>query len=120
MGIEINSRFYQKTVINFKYYLLKISSMEINKLKVGQTKVDLEAQVVSVEEPKEFEKFGNRGRVANAMITDKSGEIKLTLWNDEIDRVKVGDKIKITNGFVKEFQGEKQLTAGKFGKIEII
>ena len=94
--------------------------MEINKLKVGQTKVDLEAQVVSVEEPKEFEKFGNRGRVANAMIKDKSGEIKLTLWNDEIDKVKEGDTVKITNGYCNEFQGEKQLTAGRFGKLEVV
>jgi len=94
--------------------------MEISKLKIGQAKVDVEAEVVSIEEPKEFEKFGNIGRVANAIIKDESGEIKLTLWNEEIDRVKVGDMVKVTNGFVKEFQGEKRLTAGKFGKLEII
>ena len=36
-----------------------------------------------------------------------------------IDKVKVGSKVKISNGYVKEFQGEPQLTAGKFGKLEV-
>jgi ssDNA-binding replication factor A large subunit len=57
-------------------------------------------------------------RVADAMLKDDSGTIKMSLWNDDATRFKAGDKIKITNGYVNEFQGDKQLTAGKFGKIE--
>ena len=29
-------------------------------------------------------------------------------------------KVKITNGYVSEFQGELQLTTGKFGKLEVL
>jgi len=94
--------------------------MKISELQPRQGKVDIEAEVVSIEEPRTFNKFGKEGRVANATIKDDSGEIKLTLWNDDIDKVKEGSKIKITNGYVNEFQGEKQLTAGRLGKIEII
>ncbi len=94
--------------------------MKISELEPRQGKVDIEAEVVSIDEPRTFNKFGKEGRVANATIKDDSGEMKLTLWNDDIDKVKVGSKIKITNGYVNEFQGEKQLTAGKLGKIEII
>ena len=54
------------------------------------------------------------------MISDASGTIKLTLWNEQIDQLNVGDKIKITNGYVNEWQGEKQLTTGKFGKMEVL
>ena len=86
--------------------------VKITDLKARQGKVEIEAEVVSISEPKEFEKFGNKGRVATAKIKDDSGEISLTLWNDDVDKVKAGDKIKITNGYVNEFQGEKQLTAG--------
>ena len=53
------------------------------------------------------------------MASDDSGEIKLSLWNDEIAKFNIGDKIKITNGYVSEFNGEKQLSAGKYGKIEL-
>ena len=84
-------------------------------------KVDIELTVKDVGETKEFEKFGKKGRVCNATVTDEEGkEIKLTMWNEEIDTVKKGDKIKITNGYVNEFQGEMQLTAGRFGKLEVV
>jgi hypothetical protein len=46
--------------------------------------------------------------------------MKLTLWNEQIEQVKVGDKVKISNGYVNEFQGELQLTTGKFGKLEVL
>lgn len=93
---------------------------KISELNAGQSRVDVEAEVKSKEEPRSFNKFGKQIKVANALIFDESGEIKLTLWNDEIDKVDIGNKVKITNGFVNEFQGEKQLTAGKFGKLEVI
>ena len=94
--------------------------MQISELKARQGKVELEAEITQKGEVRTFDKFGKQGRVCNATIKDDSGEMKLTLWNDEIDTVKVGDKIKISNGYVNEFQGEKQLTAGRFGKLEIL
>lgn len=94
--------------------------MKISELQPRQGKVEIEAKVIEMGEVREFQKFGKTGRVATAKIEDDSGSISLTLWNDEIDKVKVGDKIKITNGYVNEFQGEKQLTAGRFGNLEVI
>lgn len=94
--------------------------MKISELKPRQGKIDIEVEIVDIGEVREFQKFGKPGRVANAIVKDDSGEMKLTLWNDEIDTVKVGDKVKITNGYVNEFQGEKQLTAGRFGKLEVV
>jgi len=72
------------------------------------------------EEPRTFEKFGKSGQVCNVKVKDDSGEIKLTLWNEDIEKVKVGDKIHLENGWCSEYQGEKQVSAGKFGKIEIV
>jgi replication factor A1 len=94
--------------------------MKISELQPKQGKIDIEVEVVKIDEPREFEKFGQKGKVTNATVKDDSGEIKMTLWNDEIDQVKEGGKIKITNGYVNEYQGEKQLTAGRFGKLETV
>ncbi len=94
--------------------------MNIKELKAGQGKVDIEASVKSVGEIRRFEKYGRELKVANAVISDESGEISLSLWNDDAERVKAGDKVKITNGYVSEFQGKIQLTSGKFGKLEIL
>ena len=94
--------------------------MKIAELKVRQGKVDVEGEIVDIGEAKTFQKFGREGRVVNATLQDDSGKITISLWNDDVDKVKVGDKVKITNGYVNEFQGEKQLTAGRFGKLEIV
>ena len=74
--------------------------MNLSELQIGQGKVDVEAEITEIEEPRNFKKFGRDIKVTNAIIKDDSGTIKLTLWNDDIDKVKVGDKVKITNGFV--------------------
>lgn len=94
--------------------------MKLGELRAGQGKIDVEAEVTEKGEARTFQKFGKEGKVCNATLKDDSGTIKLTLWNDEVDAVNVGDKVKITNGYVSEFQGEKQLSAGRFGKLEVV
>ena len=95
--------------------------MLVKDIQPRQGKIDIELKILTLEEAREFDKFGKKLRVCNAVAEDESGEkIKLTLWNDEIDKVNVGDKVKITNGYCSEFQGERQLTAGKFGQLEVL
>ena len=94
--------------------------MAIKDLQIRQGKVDITVEVVDISEPREFEKFGKKGKVASAKVKDATGEITLSLWNDQVDLVKPGQTLKIINGYVSEFQGDPQLTTGKFGKLEII
>jgi len=94
--------------------------MNISELSVGTGNVNLEAEVSEVGEIREINKYGRKLRVANITIKDDSGDITLVLWNDEIDKVKVGSKIKIENGYVNEWQGNSQLTLGKFGKMTVL
>lgn len=92
--------------------------MKISELRPGQGSVNIEGNIKEMGEPRSFNKFGRQLSVINAILEDDSGSIKLTLWNDDIQRFKEGDSVKIVNGFVNEFQGEAQLTSGKFGRIE--
>ncbi|MBM3233296.1 hypothetical protein FJZ18_03980 [Candidatus Pacearchaeota archaeon] len=95
--------------------------MNVKDLKPGQGKVDIKLLVKSVSDIRSFNKYGKELRVASAASSDESGaEIKVSLWNDDIKKVNAGDTIQITNGYVSEFNGEKQLSAGKFGKIEVV
>lgn len=94
--------------------------MKINELKPKTGNVDLTVTVTHVEEPREFDKGTTKGRVAKATIHDETGSCKLTLWNEQIDEIKVDEKIKITNGWADEYKGEIQVSAGKYGKIEIL
>ena len=94
--------------------------MKISEITPNQGNIDATIEIISVEEPREFEKYGKKLRVANAIARDDSSEIKLTLWNEDVDKVKAGMTLHITNGYCSEFKGEKQLTTGKFGKFEVL
>jgi len=94
--------------------------MAIKDLQARQGQVDLIAEVTEKGDIREFDKFGKKGRVCNAKIKDDTGDVKLTLWNEQIDQIKVGDKVHIINGWVAEWQGEKQLSTGKFGQLEVV
>ncbi|MBS3169232.1 hypothetical protein J4210_02005 [Candidatus Woesearchaeota archaeon] len=94
--------------------------MEIKDVKPNQGNIDLVAEVKTKEAARTFEKFGKKGKVCNATLKDQSGEITLTLWNDDVDSVNVGDKVHLQNGWCSEYKGAKQLSTGKFGKIEIL
>lgn len=84
-------------------------------------KVDIEGTVQRKGETRTVNmRSGGTIEVCDAYLADESGEIKLTLWAEDIKAVNEGDKIKITNGYVNSFKGEVALTKGKFGKMEKI
>ena len=92
----------------------------ISDLRPGMN-ASIEGEIISIEQSREVRtKFGKLIRVANATVQDDSGQIIVTLWDKDIDRVSIGDKIKIENGWVSDFKGNLQITAGKNGKLEII
>ena len=92
--------------------------MKISELKAGTGNITVETECVSKEEPREvLTRYGKKTSVANATIKDDSGEITLSLWGDDIGKVNSGDKVKIENGWVSEFKGNLQISAGKYGKL---
>ncbi|MBC7130342.1 DNA-binding protein [Candidatus Bathyarchaeota archaeon] len=95
--------------------------MKIKELRNGMKHVNVEAKVVEKSEPREVVSRyrGTTHTVANAVIADDSGSIKLTLWNDQIDQVNVDDNVKIENGYVTSFRGELQLNVGRYGKLTV-
>jgi replication factor A1 len=94
--------------------------MAIKDIQPKQGNITIEAEVQDVGTIREFSKFGKSGRVASARIKDESGACALSLWNEQVDLVKSGDRIRITNGWANEFQGELQLSTGRFGTLEVL
>lgn len=96
--------------------------MRISDIRSGMSKVTIDAaEVVSISEAREVRlKDGSKAKVADCIIKDDSGRIRLTLWNDQIDMVREGSKISITNGYTKEFKGENTLNIGRYGKLDVI
>lgn len=95
--------------------------MKIEDLKAGTSDVEVEATVTEKQEPREVvTKYGKRLNVASIMLKDDSGTIAMSLWGKDIETVNVGDKVRISKGYVSEFKGNPQLSAGKYGKIEVV
>jgi len=55
--------------------------------------------------------------VVNATLADDTGSIKLVLWNDQIRQVEKDSRIRVENGYVKEYRDELQLGVGEWGVI---
>jgi replication factor A1 len=58
--------------------------------------------------------------VAAATIGDETGTMALTLWNDQIRQVHADDQIRIDNGYVTSFHGQKQLNVGPYYPLVVL
>jgi len=93
-------------------------SFQIGDLQIGMKKVNLKAKVLEIAKPTlVFTRFGNYASVANALIADETGTIKLCLWNEQIDSISIGDTVQIENASTSTFRGERQLRIGKKGVL---
>ena len=97
------------------------ASYSIQDLRAGMNHVSLKAKVLEVTQPKQvFTRYGNYASLAKAVIEDNTGQIKLCLWNDQIDAVSAGTTVQIENARTSTFKGERQLSLGKTGTVSNI
>jgi replication factor A1 len=95
--------------------------LSIKDLRIGMRQISLKAKVMEI--PKSnlvFTRYGDYANVANALIADETGTIRLCLWNEQISSVSTGDTIRIDNARTSMFRGQKQLYIGKNGSLSNI
>ncbi|HTT72842.1 MAG TPA: OB-fold nucleic acid binding domain-containing protein [Thermoplasmata archaeon] len=80
----------------------------------------IEATITAVSPPRDVTTSRGPSRVADATLQDATGTITLTLWGDDIAKYSVGQKIRISDGWVKDFRGKLQVSMGRSGRIEIV
>jgi len=62
-------------------------------------------------------KVGGSATVCDFLVEDDTDQIWLTLWNEDTDKIKVGDIIEIKNGYTNSFKGDVKLLKGKYGEL---
>jgi replication factor A1 len=96
--------------------------LKVRDLKPNSRWFTITVKVLKLNEEKTVlsRKDGNQHRVAEALVGDETGTILMSLWDDDIDKVKdlVGSTIKLQNGFVSLYRGSMRLGLGRFGSIE--
>ncbi|MEM2995154.1 MAG: OB-fold nucleic acid binding domain-containing protein [Candidatus Bathyarchaeia archaeon] len=103
---------------------VSISTLSIHSLVPNLTDVTISGRVVAVFPPKDF-KAGKSGKIASLLVADKSGILRVVLWNDktvliESNSISVGQIIRFSHGYtVENRSGKVELHIGDKGQIEI-
>jgi OB-fold nucleic acid binding domain. len=94
--------------------------IKVKDVKKGMENITLVLRVVSIGDVRTVNTKYGESKVATAIVEDDTGRINLTLWRDQINKIKEGDRIKIEGAFVREFRGELNLNVGKSGRITVL
>jgi replication factor A1 len=96
------------------------ASVKIDSLNPQSRQLNLTVKVVSKGEVRETisRSDGSTHKVTDALVGDETGSIYMTLWDDNIEKVKEGDIIDVKNGYVSLFKGSMRLNIGRFGSFE--
>jgi replication factor A1 len=103
---------------------ISISTLSINSLVPNLNDVTITGRVVAVFPPRTF-KTGKGGKIASLLVADKSGILRVVLWNDktasvESSSVRVGQVIRFSHGYTTENRsGRVELHIGDRGQVEI-
>jgi replication factor A1 len=94
---------------------------KVAELNPSSRAVNVTAKVVSKTDIREIAagRDGSPHRVSDALVGDETGCVYLTLWDDNIDKVKEGETIRVGNGYVTLFKGNMRLNVGRYGTLEV-
>jgi ssDNA-binding replication factor A large subunit len=83
--------------------------------------VALDVELLSLGEPREVETYtGLKHRIVEGVVRDSSGSMGLTVWNErieELDGVKLGDRLTLAGVFVSSYKGELSVNVGRDSSI---
>jgi replication factor A1 len=100
-----------------------IGKKELADITVEMRDVDVEGKVVRVFPVNTFDRDGKEGRVQNIIIADETAQVRLTFWNEDVDKIKAldeGDVIIVTHAYAKEgFRGGVEVHVGRRAEIDI-
>ena len=102
--------------------ILKDNSTQkpICELKAKMKGITVKARIVEVPPRKLVNtRYGSEACVSNILLADKTGTIRLGLWNNQLDDVAVGDTVNIEKASVAIFSGKLQLKIGRSGTISV-
>lgn len=93
--------------------------MNVANLKPGMKQVDLKLKVLSVSDSEQVVTSARVDhRILELEASDKSGSIRLVLWDEKIlPDLKKDDVVEIKNGFVTSFKGVWRVNVGRYGTI---
>lgn len=91
----------------------------IKDLRAGMKNLKLRVKVLEIPEPNRvYTRLGAPALVSNVLVSDETGTMRMSLWNQQISAVSEGDEINIENGRIASFRGELQLRIGRNASLK--
>jgi len=95
--------------------------MTIEDAKNQRSDITLQGTIEEKGEPRTVNTKYGETQVCDSYLKDGTGRIKLTLWGEDIEKVKNGDTVSIQGAYTTTFRNEVQLNVPKKnGKLEVI
>jgi hypothetical protein len=98
--------------------------LDIKNIVAGMRNVSVAGRLFRISNTVDFKRSnGMAGRVANIFLGDRTGFIRMPLWNDQVkmldeEAIKIGDVIQVSGAVSQEnIYGEVELSLGKYGKV---
>ncbi|WP_318567209.1 single-stranded DNA binding protein [Salinigranum marinum] len=101
-----------------------LDTYRVEDLSLGLSDVNLRGRVLATDSVRTFDRDdGSEGRVANLVLGDPTGRVRITLWDDRADladEFSEGESVEIVDGYVRERDGDLELHVGDRGSVEPI
>lgn len=92
--------------------------MTVEELQADSDDVEIKGTIKKLPTPRAVSTQYGQKRITTVVFEDNTGEIDLTLWEEEIDAIEEGAEVLIDGAYVREWADDLQLNIGRDGNIE--
>lgn len=95
-----------------------MTEMTVEELDPEVDEVEITGQIAELPTPRAVSTRYGQKRIVTAVFEDDTGKVDLTLWEEEIDAIEEGAKVRIEGAYVREWAEDIQLNISRDGTIE--
>lgn len=97
-----------------------MTKLTVEELSPEHDDVEIKGTIKELPQPRAIStKYGQK-RITTVVFEDDTGEIDLTLWEEEIDAIHEGASVQITGAYVREWGNDIQLNISREGEIKTV
>jgi replication factor A1 len=122
-GVEINAREIEVDEDDEFEVDVDVSdgAVDVGEVSAGASDVTLVGRVLETSAPRTFDRDDGEGKVANIVVGDETGWVRVALWDDRADDVSSltsGDVVRVRDGYARERDGGVEVNVGSRGSVE--
>jgi len=124
-GVEINARELEIDAEGDFEVDIDVSSdsAEVGEIGEGMSDITLLGRVIETSEPRTFDRDDGEGKVANIVLGDETGWVRVALWDeraDDVESLSSGGTVRVRDGYAREREGDVEVNVGERGSVDVL